>query len=192
LPLLHYILLPGIKSGHLTFENFLSFLVQDSWIGKPHPYIDLGGKEVDINLVNILSPAIVEYFVQIQAWTSSKFYHPSFVLCIDSLTLKIETLLRSFCERLNIGTSIGRQKGMQEAYIHNVLENPIFKKYFNEDDILFFKYLFANEGGLNLRNNVAHSFYDFSEYTSDKMLLLIAALLRLAKYNVKEKNNGYE
>lgn len=186
LPLLHYVFIPGIKSGHLTFENFLSFLVEKSWIGKPHTTIDLGGEENEINWVQILTPAIVEYFVQVQSWVSSKYYVPSFVLCIDSLTLKIEGLLRNFSERVNISTSVGRAKGIQEAYIHNVLDNETIKKYFNEDDLLFFNYLFANEGGLNIRNNVAHCFYSYNEYSSDKMLLLIAALLRIAKIQLQE------
>lgn len=185
LALLHYILIPGIKSGHLTFKNFILFLVQETWVGKPFRYIDLGGAEVEINWISLLAPALVEYFVQIHAWTSSKYYTPSFILCTDSLSLKFEGLLRNFCERLNISTSVGRQKGIQEAYIHNVLDNESFKKYFNEDDIQFFKYLFANEGGLNLRNNIAHSFYNYNDYSNDKMMLLIAALLRIAKYNVK-------
>ena len=49
----------------------------------------------------------------------------------------------------------------------------------------FFKYLFANEGGLNMRNNVAHSFYAFNDYSHDKILLLLAALLRLGKYDIR-------
>lgn len=192
LPFLHYIFIPGIKSGHLTFENFLSFLLEKSWIGQPHTTIDLGGEENEVNWVQILTPAIVEYFVQVQSWVSSKYYLPSFVLCIDSLTLKVEGLLRNFSERANISTSVGRAKGMQEAYIHNVLDNETIKKYFNEDDLLFFNYLFANEGGLNIRNNVAHCFYSYNEYSSDKMLLLIAALLRIAKYNYKSSTGRTE
>lgn len=185
LPYLHYILIPGIKSGHLTFENFIAFLAEKSWIGKPHLKYDLGGEEKSINWIGLLSPSIIEFFIQIQGWVSSKYYKPSFVLCVDSLTLKMEGLFRDFCERANIPTSISRQKGMQEAYIHNVLDNEILKKYYNEDDRLFFNYLFSSEGGLNLRNNVAHCFYDYNEYHPDQMLLLIAALLRIAKYDYK-------
>ena len=80
---------------------------------------------------------------------------------------------------------------MQEIYLHNVLDNEEFRKYFSEDDILFFKYLFSNEGGLNLRNNVAHSFYDHNEYHPDQMFLLLAALLRLAKYDLKQGNESH-
>jgi uncharacterized protein DUF4209 len=183
LPYLHYILIPGIKSGNLTFENFIEFIATKSWIGKPHLKYDLGGEGKAINWIGLLSPSIVEFFIQIQGWVSSKYYKPSFVLCVDSLTLKFEGLLRDFCERMSIPTSVSRQKGMQEAYIHNVLDNEIIKMFFNEDDLLLFNYLFSTDSGLNIRNNVAHCFYDYEEYHPDQMLLLIAALLRLAKYD---------
>ena len=189
LTLLHNILIPGIRSGQLTFNNLILFLIQKTWIGKPSNYVDLGGDEIHNNWIALLIPSLVEYFVQIQAWTCSKHYIPSFVLCIDSLSLKFEGLLRDFCLRLNIGTAIGRQKGMQEVYIHNVLDNELFKEYFNEDDIQFFKYLFSNEGGMNLRNNVAHSYYNYNDYSNVKMMLLIAALLRIGKYNIEVTKN---
>ncbi|WP_420577974.1 DUF4209 domain-containing protein [Ekhidna sp.] len=188
LPYLHYIIVPGIKSGHLTFENLIYHLAKNSWIGKDYAQFDLGGEEKNVNWIALLTPSIVEFFLQIQGWVSSKYYRPNFILCVDSTTLKIEGLLREFCRRLNIPTSSMGPKGMQEIYLHNVLDNEEFRKYFNEDDILFFKYLFSNEGGLNLRNNVAHSFYDHNEYHPDQMFLLLAALLRLAKYDLKQTN----
>lgn len=187
LPYLHYILIPGIKSGNLTFENFIDFIATNSWIGKPHLKYDLGGEGKSINWIGLLSPSIVEFFIQIQGWVSSKYYKPSFVLCVDSLTIKFEGLLRDFCERMSIPTSVSRQNGMQEAYIHNVLDNETIKKFFNEDDLLLFNYLFSSDNGLNLRNNVAHCFYDYEEYHPDQMFLLIAALLRLAKYDYTDK-----
>ncbi|WP_109435645.1 DUF4209 domain-containing protein [Aquimarina sp. AU119] len=186
LPYLHNLIIVGIKSGDLSFENFISFLVDKTWIGKTHIRYDLGGNEQLINWIQQLSPSITEFFMQVQAWGSSKYYTPSFILCIDSFTLKMEGIFRDFCERLSIPTSFNRDKGMQEAYIHNVFDNEIIIKYFNEDDRLFFNYLFSNEGGLNLRNNVAHCFYNSNEYHPDKMLLLIAALLRLGKYDQKK------
>ena len=188
LPYLHYLIVPGIKSGHLTFENLIHHLAKNSWIGKDYAQFDLSGEEKKVNWIALLTPSIVEFFLQIQGWVSSKYYRPNFILCVDSLTLKIEGLLREFCRRLNIPTSSIGPNGMQEIYLHNVLDNEEFKKYFNEDDILFFKYLFSNEGGLNLRNNVAHSFYEHNEYHPDQMFLLLAALLRLAKYGLKQEH----
>lgn len=140
----------------------------------------------------MLNPAITEFFLQVQAWVSTSYYRPSFVLCIDSLTLKFEGLMRDFCSRMNIPTSVSRTKGMQEIYAHNVLENEIIKKHFNENDLLLFNYLFATQNGLNLRNKIAHSLYDYDDYNLDHMLLLIATLLRLGKYSYVSKSTEGE
>lgn len=187
IPFLHYVFVLGIKSGHLTYRNFLGFLVHHSWIGKPHTKNDLSGNPETTNWINQIAPAIVEFFNQVLAWGESKYYTPNFILCIDSLTLKIEGLFRNFSERLNISTSKGKKKGMQEALAHDIINNELIKQYFDENDILLFDYVFSNEGGLNLRNNIAHCFYSEKEYHPDKMLLLIAVLLRLGKYNVSNK-----
>lgn len=187
LPFLHYIIVLGIKSGHLTYRNFIAFLVQHSWIGKPHTKTDLSGNTEITNWINQIAPSIVEFFNQVLAWGESKYYTPNFILCTDSLTLKIEGLFRNFSERLNVSTSKGKKKGMQEALAHDIINNETIKQYFDENDMLLFEYVFSNEGGLNLRNNIAHCFYSENEYHPDKMILLIAVLLRLGKYNISYK-----
>jgi hypothetical protein len=185
LPFLHYIIILGIKSGHLTPKNLLSFLIHHSWIGKSHTRVDLSGNHEHTNWIFQIAPAISEFYNQVLAWGESKYYSPNFILCTDSLTLKIEGLFRNFSERLNISTSIGKKKGVQEALAHGIINNETIKNYFDNNDMLLFDYVFSNEGGLNLRNNIAHCFYSENEYHPDKMLLLLAVLLRLGKYNIK-------
>lgn len=185
LPFLHYVIILGIKSGYLTTRNFLEFLIQNTWIGKPVINYDLGGHPVQTNWATLIIPAIADFFTQVLSWGESKYYSPSFILCIDSLALKIEGLFRCFSERINISTSVGKKKGMQETLLNNILENETILQYFNENDRLFFEYVFSDKGGLNLRNNVAHSFYNENQYQPDEMLLLLAVVLRLGKYNIK-------
>ena len=136
---LHHIFIDGIKSGHLTFENLISYFKEKTWLGKPYLKMDLGGKEIEVNWISLLAPSIVEYFVQVQSAVNSTYYKPNFVLCIDSLTMKFEGLFRNFSERVNIPTSVARTTGMQETYIHNILDNPKIKHYFNDEDIQFFR-----------------------------------------------------
>lgn len=189
LPYLENVLINGIKSETLTFENFIEFLSIKTWIGKPHVKTKLDGKEKSINWLGLLSPSILEFFNQIQYLKSNKYSQLNFVLCIDSLTLKFEGLMRDLCSRMKIPTSVSKQKGMQEVYIHNVLENDKFKELFNEDDLLLFNFIFASESKMNHRNNVAHCYYDYEDYHLGQMLLLIAALLRLAKHGETWKEN---
>jgi hypothetical protein len=185
IPMLHNIIIPGIISGTLTVSNILKHLAHHTWMGAPLAFTDLGGKPKKIEILSLVVPSIMEFFQQIQAWNSNKYEEPSFMLCIDSLCMKFETMFRQFCMIANISTSVPRKKGIQEVYIHEVLENDNFKKYFDEDEIQFFKYLFDNTGGLNMRNNIAHGFYHYEDYGHEKMLLMLAALFRLAKHNVK-------
>ncbi|QKJ32440.1 DUF4209 domain-containing protein [Mucilaginibacter mali] len=184
---LHYVFVPGIKSGHLTYRNFLAFLKERTWLGEPYLETDLSGNVLSFNWISMLAPAIVEYFVQVQSWVWSAGYTPSFMLPIESLTLKMEGLLRNFAERLNISTTVLGKNGTQEAYIHNILEDERIQTYFDQEDVQFFKFLFANEGGINLRNNIAHCLYNVTDYSLDKMHLLLAALIRIAKYQILKK-----
>lgn len=186
LPYLHYLIILGIKSGRLNTKNLIQHLIQNSWIGKPKVSMDFDGKRELTNWINLLTPSILEFHNQIIAWGTSKYYHPSFILCTDSLVLKIEGLFRDFSERFGVPTSKGKRKGIEEVQIHDILSNDRIRKYFNEDDFLFFDYVFSKEG-LNIRNNVAHCFYQENEYHPDKMLLLLAVLLRLGKYNIVRK-----
>ncbi|MBK8089694.1 MAG: hypothetical protein IPK31_18185 [Chitinophagaceae bacterium] len=132
----------------MTYRNFITFLVQHSWIGKPHTKTDLSGNPEITNWINQIAPSIVEFFNQVLAWGESKYYTPSFILCTDSLTLKIEGLFRNFSERINVSTSKGKQKGMQEALAHDIINNEIIKQYFDENDMLLFDYVFRMKADL--------------------------------------------
>ena len=187
LPVIERIFVEGIRIGHLTSVNFLRFLKQKSWMGRPSRQVDLGGNQQEFDLLRLVAPAIYEYFNHIQAWTISKSYMPNFVLCIDSLALKIEVIMRNFCERINVPTSTNKKKGMQEVLLHDIFNNDIVKKYYNENDRMLFDFLFSSHS-YNLRNNVAHGYYLAEEYTHQKMLLLLSALLRIAKLNYKTES----
>ncbi|MCB0492496.1 MAG: DUF4209 domain-containing protein [Cyclobacteriaceae bacterium] len=185
LPLLEFIFAKGIQSGKLTFENMIVFLKQYTWFGKPFSRIDLGGEDIIIDWIKLLAPAIVEYFVQTKSTFENKLYSPDYTLCIDSLVLKLEGLLRNFCEQLNFATNVTGKLGIQEANISQIFEIEELKRYFDEDDFLLFKYLLLREGGINLRNNVAHCFYTHHDYGRGKMHLLLATILRIGKYNFR-------
>ena len=164
--ILYEVFINGIRKGALTFDSFIEYLRELSWLDT------VSTKKR--NLIELISPSIKELFNQL----NDKNKEPNYVLVIDSLTLKIELLFRSFCSLYSIPTSTHRKKGMQEIYIEQILEIKEFKQHFNEGDLLLFNYVFKNSG-LNLRNNVAHSFYGHSDYNIDKIYVLILVLLRL-------------
>jgi len=100
--------------------------------------------------------------------------------------IKFEGLLREFSR--NIGAQIIEFKddGTQARIsFDKLLDNAKLKNLVPEDDIALFKFIFTSNG-MNLRNNIAHCFYQTKNYSSATMLLLISALLKLGnyKYNI--------
>ena len=186
LRLVSRILHGGIKKGILTYQNFVEYLRERTWLGVPYRETDMGGAVIEQNWTGLLAPAMVEYFVQTQSSLHSKYYQPNYVLCLDSLTLKFEGLLRNFAARLSVPTSTTSEKGMREVYIHELLGHEVIKKYFSQDDLYLFKFLFTDQG-INLRNKVAHCFQKEGDYTESKMIFLVLALLRIGKYNFQAK-----
>lgn len=181
-PYLYYTFIPGIRSRVLTYENLISYLATNTWLGSLLTKKDLGGEVIKYNWIGMVSPSILEFFTQMQSSLADENYKPNFILALDSLTIKFEGLFREFCTRIKTPTSTNNKKSMQEMYIHQLLQHPTVIRCFSEEDRTFFAFLFTKENGLNIRNNIAHCYFDYSDYSYSYFLLLLAALLRLAKY----------
>ena len=61
------------------------------------------------------------------------------------------------------------------------------KELFSVDELFFFKFILVDQAGFNLRHKVAHSLIFLQEYNLSMMNLLLIILLRIAKYDFKEK-----
>jgi len=109
------------------------------------------------------------------------------VMVMDSLTLKFEGLLRDFALLNGAQTIVHAKDVIREMFIEELLGTEEIQKLFSEDDRLLFRYVFVSKYGLNLRNQVAHSFMLPHHYTFDKVLLVLMAILRLGKYEINAK-----
>jgi len=107
LPKINYLLFESVKQKKLSPQLMLNFLKKYSWIGinrsRKLPNEDI----FEYNWLNLLAPSLNEYFLQINYYLYSNSY-PNFVLAIDSLTLKIEGILRDYCDNVGIITSFQR------------------------------------------------------------------------------------
>jgi len=182
------IFIESIKNGRLTFNGLFDYLSKNSWFGKNLGKRLPNNERMPYNWLNMLAPPIQEYFGQMEHYLRNPEYYPSMVLCIDSLTLKIEGLLRDICELSGVSTfyTIKDKKGRpvaREKDIHALLYEESVKALFSKDDLLFFKFLLVEKAGYNLRHRVAHSLMLFQEYQVGIMHLLIMALLRFGKYD---------
>jgi hypothetical protein len=190
--LINAVFYEAILQNKLCTKAFLRFLKKYSWFGKnlyrPLP----SGKKIGYNWLNLIAPALNEYFVQMHYYFFNPVNQPNFVLSIDSLTLKIEGLLRDMCELQGVPTSYTTKdsKGhiiRREKDIHALLYEEKIKQLFDEDDLLLFRFLLVEKAGYNLRHRVAHALMLFAEYRLDYMHLLILAFLRLGKYDLVEE-----
>ena len=114
-------------------------------------------------------------------------------MSLDSLTLKIEGLFRDLCRNYSVATSRHKQDNSQrnialEKDIGALLREDAITELFDEDDLLFFKFLLVEKVGYNLRHKIAHSLLPFQGYSWSYMNLMILALLRLGKYDFAEED----
>ena len=186
-----YILFPkGILENKISFPILIKHFSERSWLGRMLGRSDLAGTPKPYNWVSLIAPALLDFFKQMEGALKSPQSSYNFILAIDSMTLKFEGALRDFGEMVGI-TPNKMRKGdsLQEIFIPDILSDKLIKDYFDETDLLLFKFLFVEKEGLNLRNNIAHGFFKFDDYAADYMFLLICAFLRLGKYaiNIQEK-----
>ena len=147
-------------------------------------------KILEYNWLSLLAPSLNEYFLEIDYFLYSGNY-PNMILAIDSLTLKLEGLIRDFCRLIDIPTCTLRSDKagniVEEKNINALLHESKLEQFLGKNDLLFLKFLLIEKGGYYLRHKIAHSLMTYSEYGMDHMHLLILALLRLGKYNFKPK-----
>lgn len=194
IPLIREIFFSAIRNNKLNTEALLEFFVKHSWYGKNISKKLGEGREITYNWMNLLAPSIHEYFLEMERFFLESANRPNLVLPIDSLTLKIEGLLRDMCEFSGVATfsQTRDNKGrniVREKDLHALLYEDKIKELFDEDDLLFFRFLFVEQAGLNLRHRVAHSLLYFKEYGIDLMHLLILALLRIGKYDFMQEKS---
>ena len=79
-------------------------------------------------------------------------------------------------------------KQLEFKDIQGLLYDDSIYKLFDEDDLIFLKFLLVEKSGYNLRHRVAHSLMIFQEYQMSYMFLLILALLKFGKYDFETEN----
>jgi hypothetical protein len=119
-------------------------------------------------------------------------YLPNLVLVIDSLTPKLEGMLRDLCRAHDITTTYVHEDGMGRAVSHersiqHLLNDGDLQTLLGKNDTLFLKYLLVEPSGLNLRHKVAHALMRYEDYDLKWAHLLLVALLRIAKWHLENQ-----
>ena len=176
------------KAKKLNYNSTVEYL-ETTWLNEPiiRNYLST---EVEIKPLDTLKPGLNRLFKELDLTFADNTHSFDNVTLTDSLTLKIESILRNLCEKIGIPTFKTRQKGsdklVMEKLIDDLLvdlkdstENPT---NFDENDRIFIKYILTEKSGLNLRNKVAHGLMDIEEYSFANILLVFCIIIKLSKY----------
>lgn len=184
------VFIDGIISGKINYYKVYQFFENQTWYNLKFNR-SMTDSEIDrkSTWLTMLAPSIHNLMAQFELsvlMNTNKINN--FILAIDSMTLKFEGALRDFIRLCGGNTTTIKKGDITEQLLEELLENQITKKYFNEKDIELFKYTFTQKGK-NLRNNVAHSFMQFSDYTWEAAILVFLCILRLGKYTLVESQS---
>ncbi|KKP51660.1 MAG: hypothetical protein A2281_11215 [Bacteroidetes bacterium RIFOXYA12_FULL_38_20] len=182
-PLFCKVLAFGLINGKINYYTVFQYLKENSWFGQRFKK-RVNENEIDqeSSWLSLFAPGLYDFLSQIEwAVIMGNNKIPNYILCIDSMTLKFEGALRDFVILANGTTTIEKRGILQEQLLEELLTNEMTLKYFSEEDLMLFKYVFTAKGW-NIRNNVAHCFYPYSNYSFDKAALVFLCILRLGKY----------
>ncbi|MFA5667616.1 MAG: DUF4209 domain-containing protein [Balneolaceae bacterium] len=177
----------GTLSGKLNYYKIFEYLEDHTWYGLKFKR-SMTNNEIDqhTSWLTMLAPGIHNLFAQFELSTlmnTNKINN--FILAMDSLTIKFEGALRDFIRLAGGNTSTSKRGEIKEQLLEELLDNPTTKKYFTNRDVELFKYTFTQKGK-NLRNYIAHSFLQYSDYNLQAVTLVFFCILRLGKYTFED------
>lgn len=195
--ILYDFFIQALKSGKLTYESFEKNLSQ-TWLFDPiiRKY---NNKEYSIFPKDIILPAINLAFIEFSKFAKDNTYYPNIIPIVDSLSIKIESLLRYFCQKIGIPTfkrtkvtDIIMEKNLDDL-LSNLQHRPecdnINVTNFLEEDRILIKYFLSEKAGQNLRNEVAHGLMEIYDYSPKQVPILLSIILKISKYIFIPKDN---
>lgn len=185
----------AFNSRKLSYESTIKYL-ESSWLNEPIER-NYNGDKITVIPLDTIKPGIKRIFDEFQKAFEDEKYECDFVTSIDSLTLKIEGILRFFCEKLGIPTFASRKSNnttiiMEKLFddlIADVKDTPERPTGFIEDHRTLIKYVMSEKIGWNLRNEVAHSLMQINDYSADKVIVLFCLILKISAYTLVKKNH---
>jgi len=185
-----------IVEGKLNWKEVKKFFKKYSWFGKEYEtQLDEGKPFKTEKWINLLEPGLKLYFSAAKKLYKSKrkkYPFSEIMLATESLSLKIEGLIREFFQKLSIPTSISEQiKGgktiLRERDLNSFLRDDKAKEVFGEDLVALMRAVLIEESVYNLRNNTAHCFFMREHFHFIHLHLLFIIILIIENYTLKKK-----
>jgi len=180
---LWFIFYIGFNNDKVNFKTLKEYIENNTWFGQTINSKKANGENESFKWSELLLPSLEHYFTQTEIDIKTQS-NSNYILSIDGLVIKFEGVLREFSRMIGAQTIELKDNGTQERIsFEKMLDNEKLIKIIPKNDIALFKYLFTKKG-MNLRNNIAHSFYKPKNYTAAVMWLLISAFLKLGNYKI--------
>jgi hypothetical protein len=162
-----------------SFDDFLDYFeFKDCWF-------------YDLDLYKLMLPALFHFYDNFKIdIKENNISMVNYVLPLDSLVLKFEGIIRLFLENNGLNIIVEKKGNINEntnitfmlsEFEKILLIDELKKERFNKTDKPFFEHLFGTEE-LNLRNEIAHSFFKKEYYSHKKVIYIIDAIARIGKY----------
>lgn len=171
-----------IELKKINAEIVLNFL-KNTWYGANIEKELTNGGIYKYNWLQYIGPTIETFFVKFEKFIQGDQSSNLYIQEIDSLSLKIEGMIRDMIWLANIDDFhpfyFDRNKNFNWRNINQYLKDQNIIRIIPKNDVYFFKYFLTEHR--NLRNRVAHSLTFLGEYGIYNMVILLIAILRLSK-----------
>lgn len=187
-----------VDADKLDLESIEEFMSNHFWYGKEYKTVDPDTKKVVLKSkrwIDLLHPGLQAYLncLNLIKKGDTKEARNYLILAIDSLTPKIEGLIREFYETIGkpvdkIKTYKGKQL-TERKDLNDLLRESWAEEIFGNDLLILMKYVLVEVGGNNLRNNVAHSIMFKENYHLIYAHWLFLIILRIGSYQFTISSN---
>lgn len=181
----------SIRAGKINYEVLDAWL-EKTWYGEKILRV-YNGYTREISVLELLTPVLKLLFEDFTKALTTENYTPNYVCILDSITLKVEYIIRILCdEKLNIPTAYINSDGTVDEKTFTALvfdlktfvkDHPAIQPEMKKvllDDIIFIDFILNSKAGKNIRNRVAHAHLDLDEYSPMKVVLVLAVILKLS------------
>lgn len=172
----------SIELKKMNAKIVLEFL-SNTWYGANIEKKLSGGNNYKYNWLQYIGPSIESFFLKFEKFIQGDTTSILYIQEIDSLSLKIEGMIRDMILLADIDDFhlfyFDKNENFNWRNINQYLKDSSIVSIIPENDAYFLKYFLTEHR--NLRNRVAHSLTFLGEYGIYNMVILFIAILRLSK-----------
>ena len=171
-----------IAQNKLEIKAFTQMLTTRSILGE----ISRNRRETWIDAI---TPAINYFFSQVNAsLIAHSNVHVDFSLCIDSLTLKLEGILRDIFSMNGLSPKKVGEKKTEEHDLNYLLNHELMLHLYDENHVVFLKFILTEQLGMNLRNIVAHALKTNNEIYNESVMHCVFVCIIIVVFGIKSNS----